>query len=109
MHANFTHFVMSTVLDFDNDLYYTAISDLFSRSKSINEINRDFYVTDWALKIIFFNSVAFLMTLSFFGFTFISVYISLYEAFLVLQWHYLVVASSSLFFRRAMWLLDWVL
>lgn len=35
MHANLLHFVMSTVLNFDNYLYYADTSDLFS--KRVNE------------------------------------------------------------------------
>lgn len=50
---------------------------------------------DWAIEVIF--QQCYILDDSFFGFIFILVYIYLYEAFLVLQWHYLVAVNSSLF------------
>lgn len=50
MHANLLHFVMSTMLIFDNYLYCTEI--LFFKKK-VKEKTSVLYGTDWALEITF--------------------------------------------------------
>lgn len=50
MHANLLHFVMSTMLIFDNYLYYTEI--LFFKKK-VKEKTSVLDGTDWALEITF--------------------------------------------------------